>query len=249
MSYTGQADPETSTRRKRRISPLTVAGILMLVIGLACLGWVGYQYFGTNVVAEKAFEEQKQSVRQQWEEEKKAEKADKSDSKKKGKSGDKDKAEPEKKETPIEGEVIALIRMPALGADYEIPILSGVDLNTLARGVGHYPKTAAPGEVGNFAVAGHKITHGEPFARLNDLNRGDEVIIETRDAIYTYVLDTAPKELTVKDTETWVIDPVPGKPDEKPTQELLTLTTCQDLFHSPDRSIGFGHLVSTQEKA
>ena len=45
------------------------------------------------------------------------------------------------------------------------------------------------------------------------------------------------------DTATWVLDPVPGKPAEKPTKALITLTTCQDLFRSPDRSIGFGHLV------
>ena len=45
-----------------------------------------------------------------------------------------------------------------------------------------------------------------------------------------------------------MIDPVPGHPDAKPTQALITLTTCQDLFRSPDRSIGFGHLESTQNK-
>ena len=58
-------------------------------------------------------------------------------------------------------------------------------------------------------------------------------MVETRDAVYTYVMDEPPKQLTVTDTDTWVIDPVPGKPDAKPTQALITLTTCQDLFHSP----------------
>ena len=81
-----------------------------------------------------------------------------------------------------------------------------------------------------------------------ELDKGDKIIVETRQAVYTYVLDESPKQLTVKDTDTWVIDPVPGKPDTKPTQPLITLTTCQDLFHSPDRSIGFGHLESTQNK-
>jgi sortase A len=33
-----------------------------------------------------------------------------------------------------------------------------------------------------------------------------------------------------------------------PTEAMITLTTCQDLFHSPDRSIGFGHLESTRNK-
>ena len=29
---------------------------------------------------------------------------------------------------------------------------------------------------------------------------------------------------------------------------MITLTTCQDLFRSPDRSVGFGRLQSTQNK-
>jgi sortase A len=92
------------------------------------------------------------------------------------------------------------------------------------------------------------VTHGQPFALLLDLEQGDQVIVETRQAIYTYVLDESPRSLTVRETDTWVIDPVPGHPGAKPTQPLITLTTCQDVFRSADRSIGFGHLVSTQNK-
>jgi sortase A len=102
--------------------------------------------------------------------------------------------------------------------------------------------------VGNFAVAGHRITHGEPFANLLKLNTGDMIIVETRTRIFTYRVDSPPRNLTVEDTEGWVIEPVPGHPDRKPTDELITLTTCQDLFHSPDRSVGFGHLVATKTK-
>ena len=77
---------------------------------------------------------------------------------------------------------------------------------------------------------------------------GDEIIVETRDAIYTYVLDEPPRQLTVKKTDTWVIAPVPGKPELKPDQPLITLTTCPDLFHSAKRSVGFGHLIRTERK-
>ena len=63
-----------------------------------------------------------------------------------------------------------------------------------------------------------------------------------------YVVDAAPRDLTVKASASWVLDAVPGKLRETPTQALLTLTTCQDLFHSPDRSVGFAHLASTKNK-
>ncbi len=221
-------------RRRRRISPLTLVGTVLLAAGLGCLGWVGFQYFGTDVIARQSFQNDRRDVRQQW-------------------------AQPPVEPTarteasaaptsPISGEVMALLRIPAFGANYEVPVLEGTDLSVLARGVGHYQETALPGEVGNFAIAGHRVTHGSPFGRLLELRAGDKVVVETRTAIYTYVIDAPPRQLTVQDTDSWVIDPVPGQPDAKPTEALLTLTTCQDLFRSPDRSVGFGHLASTQNK-
>ncbi len=217
--------------RRRRPSTLTLVGLVLLLAGASCLGWVAYQYVGTNVVAQRTFSAERDQLREKWQSEQR------SDPKRKG--------EPPE---PALGEAMALLRIPAFGAKYEIPILSGTDLGVLARGVGHYASTAQPGQVGNFAIAGHRVTHGQPFSRLLELNKGDQVIVETAEAVYTYVIDEAPRQLTVTDTDTWVIDPVPGKPETKPTQPLLTLTTCQDLFHSPDRSIGFGHLETTQNK-
>jgi sortase A len=225
-----EAGSTSQPKSRRRISPLTLLGIGLLVAGLTCLGWVGYQYFGTNLISERAFDSESEQLRAQWTE------ASRSD------------PEGKKQASAIPGEAIGLLRIPAFGPDYEVPILNGTDLSILSKGVGHYSSTAAPGQIGNFAIAGHRVTHGQPFARLLDLKRGDEIIVETRDAIYTYVLDDSPRSLTVRDTDTWVIDPVPGQPDAKPTQPLITLTTCQDLFRSADRSVGFGHLVSTQNK-
>ncbi|MFX4272058.1 class E sortase [Propionibacteriaceae bacterium Y1685] len=223
------SDQAAPKRRARRRGPsvITVLGLALLLAGLSVLGWVGYQYFGTNVVAEKTFDEQKTGLRQQWEE-----------------------PEPDKADKPeaIPGEALALLRIPRFGADYEVPLIRGTDLSVLNKGVGVYDVAAAPGEVGNFSIAGHRVTHGEPFKRLLELQKGDKIIVETRTEIFTYVLDTAPADLTVDEHDTWVLDPVPGKSDQKPSKELITLTTCQDLFHSPDRSVAFGHLENTETK-
>ena len=62
-----------------------------------------------------------------------------------------------------------------------MPVVEGVSLDDLAKGVGHYPKTVLPGEVGNFAVAGHRATHGEPFAYLDEVRKGDAVVVETQE--------------------------------------------------------------------
>lgn len=149
---------------------------------------------------------------------------------------------------PLPGGVLALLRIPDFGADFEVPIVVGVEPADLRKGVGWHADTAEPGAIGNFAIAGHRGARG-PFVPLPDLQPGAQVIVETRDAIYTYILDNRPADLRVLNTETWVIDPVPGSPGVKPTQARITLYTCSELFHSPWRTVAFGHLVSTVPKA
>jgi sortase A len=244
-SATADEPPVAPSPRKRSRGGrvLTVIGVLLLATGLACFGYVGYQLYGTNFASKQAYETGREELRQQWGQDGDGSAGtDKGDGDKGDAKGDKDD-----KPKPVPGNAIALMSIPSIGLK-EIPILEGTTDQVLAEGIGHYSNTAMPGEVGNFAVAGHRITHGEPFANLLQLNQGDEVIVETRDAIYTYAIDTAPQTLTVNDTESWVIDPVPGEPDAEPTEELITLTTCQDLFHSPDRSVGFGSLIDSEKK-
>ncbi|MGI8887781.1 MAG: sortase domain-containing protein, partial [Nocardioidaceae bacterium] len=117
-----------------------------------------------------------------------------------------------------------------------------------------------PGQIGNFALTGHQVSNGEAFGDLLDLRPGDEVIIQTPDAIYTYVLDTDPNDLQVPLTDNWVIDPVPVPPDgegppglpkleiDHPMIALITLTTCSEIFHTDDRTVAFGHLVKTEPR-
>ena len=106
------------------------------------------------------------------------------------------------------GSSTALIRIPAFGDDYEVPMVEGVRDSDLSEGIGHFPGTG-PGQVGNFALAAHRITHGEPFRDMPTCGRATRSIVETADATYTYVLDTDPNDLNVPFTQNWVLDPVP----------------------------------------
>src|SRR5215212_5002614 len=63
-------------------------------------------------------------------------------------------------EKGVEGDAIAMLRVKRFGVDYEVPIVKGFDKRALARGVGWDTKSAKPGEIGNFAIAGHRVTHG-----------------------------------------------------------------------------------------
>ena len=226
---TADATPRRALADKRRGGRgLTIAGIVLLVLGLGALGWSSYYLFWNPLVDPQVAATEASGLRQAWEAEPAASES----------------AEPTR---PVPGEAVALMRIPKFGDAFELPVLAGTDQPTLKKGLGWYDGTAAPGELGNFAVAGLRGATG-PFAPIVNLVAGDQVVVETRDAVYTYALTNNPAEMTVKDTDTWVIQPVPGKPEVRPTESLITLTTSQDLFRSSERTIAFGKLVDTRAK-
>jgi sortase A len=139
------------------------------------------------------------------------------------------------------GKGLAMIRIPRFGADWKFVVIEGVDRDDLRKGPGHYPGTALPGEVGNFVVSGHRTTYSAPFNRLGELDRGDEILIDTREKQYVYKVTD---RKIVKPAATEVTAPVPGHPRRKPTERLITLTTCHPKFSAAKRMIIFGELAS-----
>ena len=72
------------------------------------------------------------------------------------------------------GDAFALIRIPRFGARLRQARPPGHRARpSWPSGVGHYAGTAVPGEVGNFAVAGHRATYGKPFNDIDQLRPGD----------------------------------------------------------------------------
>ncbi len=226
--------------RVRRVGLL--AGIALMLAGLSLLGYVAWQYWGTNIIAKREHAAIRDDIRERW-----------------SNPSAEEVLGPDAAAGAL-GSADALIRIPAFGDDYEVPMIEGVRDEDLARGIGHFPGTG-PGQIGNFALAGHRVTHGEPFRDLPDLRPGDEVIVETADAIFVYELDTDPNDLVIPFTETWVLDDVPIAPEGQAppgmpelttptaTEAIITLTTCSELFHTDDRMIVFGHLVSTSRSS
>lgn len=209
-------------------------GELLITAGLVLLLFVAYQLVWTNVEAHRAQDRVADQIREGWDR----------PAGSTGAGGDGPRTRGPR--AADFGRGFAFVRIPRLGADYSVPVVEGISLDVLARGVGHYPDTAMPGEVGNFAVAGHRATNGEPFANLDRLRPGDLVIVETRRSWLSYVVD---ESSIVRPTDTWVIDPVPGKPDAVPRDRLITLTTCNPRWASYERLIISGHLESRRPKS
>jgi sortase A len=228
--------PGHADRPSRRRGISFYIGLVLLLAGVGVLGYVAWQFFGTNVVSHHRQEQAVSNLRKSWH------------SGSSGSSGSSD-------EGTTLGKAEALIRIPAFGKDYVMPVANGVGDDVLASGFGHFPKSAAPGHKGNYALAAHRVTHGEPLRNMPKLRPGDTISVETRDAVYTYRLDTNPNDLIVSFYDVWVIDPLPTnprpggvEPAQKPGQKLITLTTCSELFHTDNRMIAFGHLVQTTMK-
>lgn len=153
-------------------------------------------------------------------------------------------------EDGLDGGAVALLRVDRFGKDFEVPIVKGFDDEALASGVGMYEKASPPGEVGNFAIAGHRVTHGEPFRDFLELREGDLVEVETRTKVFVYRLENAGDSITVDFTVSWPLWKVPS-PDSRgePSKEAkLTMLTCAELFHTRNRNIVVGDLVETIDK-
>nr|WP_229897553.1 class E sortase [Streptomyces finlayi] len=207
-------------------------GELFITFGVVMLLFVTYQLWWTNVRAGMQADGAAHSLQDGWEKAKQ------------------DGAKPAGAFEPGQG--FAIMHIPKL--DVKVPVAEGIDKHkVLDRGmVGHYAdgglKTAMPGDKqGNFAVAGHRNTHGEPFRYVNKLVKGDKIVVETQDTFYTYEMTSALPQTSPSNVG--VIQPVPpGSGFTKPGR-YITLTTCTPEFTSTYRLIVWGKMVEERPRS
>lgn len=123
-------------------------------------------------------------------------------------------APPKEDGTKDDQTVLGTIEIPAI--QVKQTILQGIRLSTFDKGVGHWPGTALPGQVGNVVLGGHRTSGIRPFRNVDQLKKGDEIIITTEQGTFVYVVDGQ----TIVDPVDgiWIIDQT-----EKAT---LTLFAC-----------------------
>lgn len=102
---------------------------------------------------------------------------------------------------PSIGDPVAQIEIPRIGITRTV--VSGVSLDQLERGPGHYPNSPLPGQRGNVAIAGHRTTFGQPFHNVDKLEPGDQILTQTVQGEFVYrVTET----VIVKPDELWVLE-------------------------------------------
>lgn len=206
-------------------------GVVLILAGLSGLGYIGWQFWGTDWQSARIQEKVRTETEQAWSHGK----------------------EPRVKWGNVEG----IVRVPRFGDDYAIPLLEFTGYDALHAGFGHMQESAEVGQKGNFVIVAHRTTRNEPLRHMPDLRVGDEVVIETRTHVYTYRLITRGDALRVRfDSGGWVLEELPDnpkaggvEPPQVPGQRLITLVTCAELFHSDDRLAVFGELQRVDQKA
>ncbi len=108
----------------------------------------------------------------------------------------------------------------------------GTDRGTLRKGPAHYPETPMPGQGGTVAVAGHRTTFQAPFRSIDDLARGDRIVLRMPYGRFTYHVEGT---RIVAPTARWVIRRV--------GYERLVLTACHPLYSAAQRIVVFARLV------
>jgi len=126
-----------------------------------------------------------------------------------------------------DGDALTNIKIPRLGL--ETTVVQGISSSALRAGAGHYPSTSLPCEGGNVAIAGHRTTYGKPFADVDRLAEGDEIVLETPVGSCIYKVNRAPFVTGPRDWS--VLGNIATQPG------TLTLTTCHPKGSARERLI------------
>lgn len=128
---------------------------------------------------------------------------------------------------------IAIMEIPSI--KLKQPVVDGTGEDVIKYFLGRFPELAMPGEVGNFAVAGHRVSDfTDAFINLYKVKVGDEVIVTTKDGRFTYQVDNS-----------FIVDPDQVEVLDDADYEKITLITC--TIGSKRRVIVTGKLIGRED--
>ena len=170
-----------------------IIGVLLILIGVGIIGTVAYKKIVTS---------QKQNELLEAFESQLAE-------------GDNENTEEEVNLDSINGYTpIAIMEIPSI--KLKQPVVEGITEDVIKYFLGKFPESTMPGEVGNFAVAGHRVSDfTDAFINLYKVKPGDNVIVTTKDGKYTYEVE-----------ESFIVEPEQVEVLENADYEKITLITC-----------------------
>jgi sortase A len=133
------------------------------------------------------------------------------------------------------GRPLGRLAMPSLGTSWVA--VDGTQPGDLRRGPGFYEDNPLPGAGGTVAIAGHRTTYMAPFRRLDELDRGDRLVLTMPYGRFTYRVQ---RTRIVQPTDTWVV--------RRTDHERLVLTACHPLYSAAQRIVVFARLTRSEPR-
>ena len=187
-----------------------VVGVILILIGVGIIGNVAYKKIVTSNKQNELLEVFESQLAE---------------------AKNSDSSEPVSLE-PINGYTpVAIMEIPSI--KLKQPVVDGITEDVIKYFLGRFPESAMPGQVGNFAVAGHR-DYTDAFINLYKVKVGDEVIVTTKDGRYTYEVDNS-----------FIVDPDQVEVLEEADYEKMTLVTC--TIGSKRRVIVTGKLIGKED--
>jgi len=212
-------------------------GTALITVGISLFGVLLYKFWWTNISSDRTAAQTRKELQSQWEGS--AEPATASDTPPSTIA----LSDIKPMETPQEDEAFALLYIPRLIDDaWGVPILEGVKQKQLGAGIGHYPGSALPGNEGNFSLFGHRTAFGEPLVHIEQLVKGDEIIVRTADYWFVYILQM---DRIVEPSALGVTSNAPLtelQPDPNSPYHAITLITCEPRWSDAKRWVWWGTL-------
>lgn len=112
------------------------------------------------------------------------------------------------------------------------PIVQGDGWEQLKKGVGQHPGTPNPGEPGNLVLSAHNDVFGELFRHLDQLKPGDEILVQTQQKTYTYIV-----------RQTQYVEPTQVEVMAQTREPVVTLISCYPYMVDNQRIVVTADLV------
>jgi len=194
---------------------------VFVTLGAIVLLFSAYMIWGTSAEINAAQEEKEVELEEQWED-----------------------SDDDPTLDPLPGDAIARIYITQIRPEPWI-IVEGTDLDDIETAPGHFTDSAMPGDMGNFAMAGHNVP--AIFRHIDVLQPGDKIVVETKSNFYIYEITGS---AIVQPTNVDVVAPVPNEPGVTPGEadRWLTMVTCHPWWDNYERYIVWAQMTDAQDR-
>lgn len=242
VAATRKAITRERRRQRRKLSVVGVIGEIFITAGLLVFLFLGWQLWLNDIIVGSQDNHVAADLAKSWDA---GNTWDAGNSSTNDEQTAPDFGEPAVTSQPQENSTFAVLYAPRFGSDWAREVAEGVGVQAvLNKGrIGHYSTTQLPGQIGNVALAAHRLAYGAPFRDIDQLRLGDKLYLKTVDGYYTYSFRNLEY---VSPQGVGVLEPVPQRLGQAATDRILTIMSCNPKYSLAERLIAYAVFESWQ---